>query len=224
MSPRSESVQIPATGVALLSTWRVGTPLRQEATLKAIAAAWQIHPWPEPGLDSYSILAGDDGATLLHLSQVNSDDAQAGQDLTGKREIDGAIPGIERTGVVAARLQRSTPPYGAARDAACVVLVTREFDGPDIDRAQGLVEAMFAGSAETPPAAGLISAHFYVSADGSQVFNYALWTSAQSHQDAIDSRPAELEHNNSWKQAHAWPGLLSTTFQRYRPRLQLVPG
>lgn len=67
--------------------------------------------------------------------------------------------------------------------------------GPDVDRAERLVKARFADSAETQPAAGLIPAHFYVSADGSRVFNYALWTSAQAHQNAARdciSSPANL--------------------------------
>ncbi|MGW3350026.1 hypothetical protein ACWDA3_42575 [Nonomuraea rubra] len=54
------------------------------------------------------------------------------------------------------------------------------FDGPGAERAGALVEAMFEASANTPPAAGLICASFYVSLDGSRAFNYALWTSAQA--------------------------------------------
>ncbi|WP_212912655.1 antibiotic biosynthesis monooxygenase [Streptomyces sp. TS71-3] len=195
--------------------------------MRAIAAAWGTRRWPGPGLRSYGVLACDDGETLLHLCQVDEgadEGAVAEQDPAWEREVDEAVPGIERAGVVAARLRRSTPVYGAVGDAGCAVLVTREFDGPDVDRAQGLVEAMFEGGSRTPPAAGMVSAHFYVSTDGSRVFNYALWTSAQAHQDAIESRPPELEDDARWKQAHAWPGLLSTTFQRFRPRLHLVPG
>ncbi|MFI7153427.1 hypothetical protein ACIBO2_51650 [Nonomuraea sp. NPDC050022] len=68
--------------------------------------------------------------------------------------MDAAAPEIERAGVRPARLQRSTPAYGPADEARCVVLVTRDFDGPDIERARALVEAMFDSSAHTPPAEG----------------------------------------------------------------------
>ncbi|MEU9154924.1 hypothetical protein AB0D59_31280 [Streptomyces sp. NPDC048417] len=132
------------------------------------------------------------------------------------------MPGIERVGVVAGTLRRSSPAYGPAAGAACVVLVTRVFDSPDLGRAKGLVEAMFQGSADTPSADGLLSANFYVSAEGAQVFNYALWTSADAHARAIAQRPAELEANEEWQRAHAWPGLVSTTFQRFRPLLRLT--
>nr|WP_241265870.1 antibiotic biosynthesis monooxygenase [Streptomyces boncukensis] len=146
-------------------------------------------------------MAADDGTTLLHFSQVEDLDAVPGQDLTWKDEVDAAVPGIERVGVVAGRRRRSTPAYGASGQPSCVVLVTRVFDGPDRRRAEQLIEAMFESTSDTPPADGLLSAHFYVSPDGARVLNYALWA--------------------SWQQAHAWPGLLGTTFQRFRPVLHL---
>ncbi|MFG3254698.1 antibiotic biosynthesis monooxygenase [Streptomyces sp. NPDC048172] len=203
-------------------TWQVGTPGRQQATAEAIADAWRARPWPGPGLRSYTVLAADDATTLLHFSQVSDLDKVPAQDLAWKEEVDAAVPGIERTGVVAARLRRSTPLHGPAAGAGCVVLVTRVFDGPDTARANRLVDAMFHSSADTPPADGLLSAHFYVSTDGTRVFAYALWATAEAHREAIEHRPARLEANEQWQRAHAWPGLLSTAFQRFRPALQLT--
>ncbi|UNS95273.1 antibiotic biosynthesis monooxygenase [Streptomyces tubbatahanensis] len=212
-----------STPAAVFGSWQVGTPQRQHAVAEAIAGAWRRRPWPGPGLRSYAVLAADDGTTLLHFSQVDDLEDVPAQDLTWKQEVDAAVPGIERTGVSAGVLRRSTPAYGPAAEAACAVLVTRIFDGPDAERANRLVDAMFESSAETPAAEGLLSAHFYVSPDGATVLNYALWASADAHRQAIENRPAELEANAQWQQAHACPGLLSTSFQRFRPLLRLAP-
>ncbi|GAA2065317.1 antibiotic biosynthesis monooxygenase [Streptomyces albiaxialis] len=224
MELRVDSVPGPVTApAALFGTWRVGTPRRQRETAEAVARAWRSRPWPGPGLRSYAVLAGDDGSTLLHASQVEDLDDVPAQDLSWKREVDAAVPGIERTGVASGRSRRGTPAYGPAAEAGCVVLVTREFDGPDTARAEGLVEALFEGSAGTPPADGLLSAHFYVSPDGSRVFNYALWTSAEAHRRAVEHPPAPLAADERWQRAHSWPGLRSTGFQRFRPLLGLAP-
>lgn len=80
------------------------------------------------------------------------------------------MPGIERVGVVTARRHRSTPDHGDPAQARCVVLVTRVFGGPDLPRAQDLVETLFASSTGAVPADGLISAHFYITPDGTRVF------------------------------------------------------
>ncbi|MGY1433730.1 antibiotic biosynthesis monooxygenase [Streptomyces reniochalinae] len=212
-----------STAAAVFGCWQVGTPQRQHVVAEAIADAWRGRPWPGPGLRSYAVLAADDGTTLLHFSQVDDLDDVPAQDLTWKQQVDAAVPGIERTGVTAGVLRRSTPAYGPAAEAACAVLVTRIFDGPDAERANRLVDAMFESSAGTPPAKGLLSAHFYVSPDGTKVFNYALWISADAHRQAIEKRPAELEANAQWQRVHAYPGLLSTSFQRFRPLLRLAP-
>ena len=220
-----ESVPGPVTAdAALFGTWRVGTEERQRATAEAVARAWRTRPWPGDGLRSYAVLAADDGSTLLHVSEVEDLDDVPAQDLSWKQEVDRDVPGIERVGVVAARSYRRTPAYGRAADAACFVLVTRVFDGPGTERAEGLVEAMFDSSAGAAPAPGMISADFYVSPDGARVFNYALWTSAEAHRHAIEHRPPRLAADERWRRAHAWPGLLSTSFQRFRPLLRLVPA
>lgn len=194
-------------------------PDRQTAAIDAIATAWQARPWPGEGLSSYAVLAGDDGDTLLHYSQTPRLDAPVRQDLTWKSDVDAAVPGINRLGVTACHLRQSTPAHAGLDDVGCLVLVTRVFDGPDLERAERLVHTMFAAGAKTPPAEGMISAHFYVSLDGTEVFNYALWTSAAAHQTAIDNVPKPLADSEEWQHAHAWPGLLTTSFQRFRPRL-----
>src|SRR5215207_4824155 len=162
MGFRVDSVPYPVdASVALFGLRRVPTGADQLTAVEAIAAEWQARPWPGAGLSSYAVLVGDDGATLLHFSQLDDPDTARVQDLTWKLEVDAAVPGIERLGVSACRLHRRTPIHGRTEDAGCVVLVTREFDSPDIARAEKLVDAMFAGSAQTPPAAGMVAAHFF---------------------------------------------------------------
>lgn len=223
MGFRVETVPCPLdAAIALFGIWRVGSSERQRTAADAIAAAWDARPWPDARLHEYAVLAGDDGTTLLHFSQMDGETTGAGSDSEWKRDVDAAVPGIERHGVVACRLHRSTPAYGPAREAGCVVLVTREFDGPDVGRAERLVNTIFDGRAQTPPAAGLLAAHFYVSLDGARVFNYALWASADAHRSAIENIPASLASNAEWQQAHSWPGLVNTSFQRFRPDLLLA--
>jgi hypothetical protein len=207
----------------LFGTWRVGSADRQRAVVTAVEEAWRTRPWPSSELGAYGVLIGDDDDTLLHVSLAEQPDAASGQDLSWKRDLDAAVPGIDRAGVVVCRRHRSTPAFGDIGYARCVVLVTREFDSPDVARAQDLVDTLFASSADTPPADGLIGAHFYVSLDGAQVFNYALWVSAEAHERMIDHRPAQLEGNPDWQKVHAWPGLRSTAFQRFRPGLLMRP-
>ncbi|MFC6937415.1 hypothetical protein ACFQHO_48885 [Actinomadura yumaensis] len=138
-------------------------------------------------------------------------------------EVDAAVPGIERAGVVAWRRHRSTPSHRDPAEAGCAVLVTRTFDGPDPDRARDLVDALFTAGDKVPPADGLVAAHFYLGLDGAQVLNYALWTSSQAHHDAVAHRPPRLADDSDWQHAHTVPGLRSTTVQRFEPLLLLRP-
>ncbi|MCW2861923.1 MAG: hypothetical protein JWP48_3631 [Actinoallomurus sp.] len=74
-------------------------------------------------------------------------------------------------------------------------------------------EAMFAGSAETPPAAGLISAHFYVSVERSRVFNYALWTGPRKH----TGTPSRAVHHNLSSGSACPHSRIRTTAHRPKP-------
>ncbi|MEW2452982.1 antibiotic biosynthesis monooxygenase [Streptomyces albus] len=213
-----------STAAALFGTWDVGGPERQYAVAKTIAGAWRRRPWPGIGLRAYTVLAADDGTTMLHFSEVDDLVDVPPQDLTWKQEVDAAVPGIERVGVASGLLRRSTPVHGPAAEATCVVLATRKFDSPDAARADRLVDAVSESGAGVPPADGLLSAHFSVSADGSQVFDCALWVSADAHRRAVENRSAGLETNARWRQAPPWPGLVGTVFQRFRPLLRLTPS
>jgi len=132
------------------------------------------------------------------------------------RNVDNAVPDIERLGVTGYRLYRSAVADGPEQVPGCIVVVTREFDGPDLERARQMVDTLFAVPT-TAPAPGLIAAHVHISTDGARVLNYAEWVSAQAHQTAIESTPQAVKENKEWQEVHAWPGLKSTAFKRYLP-------
>lgn len=156
--------------------------------------------WPA-GLLSVTLLTGmDDDAGLLY-TQWDEPDAeflrQYGEPVEYQRY---------RSGV---------------RDAAvpgCVVVVQVEFDGPDPQRQRQWVDTVFAALAsEETPAPGGISGHFHASTDGTRVLNYAEWTDAQAHRDAL----ARSEHGTvgvsaKWQEVREFPGVRGSEVRRYQ--------
>lgn len=209
----------PDAGIVLVGEWTVATPERQRAAVDAAMAAWEHVPWPEGLLGHYG-LVGIDGSTVLHYIQWTGEEAVRTFQRTTRpawvRRVDDAVPGIERQGVVAYRLYRSTDADRSEQTPGCIVAVTREFDGPDLERARQLVDTLFALPVAAP-APGIIGAHFHISTDGARVLNYAEWVSAEAHQAAIESNPQGVKESKEWQQVHAWPGLKSTAFKRYLP-------
>lgn len=222
---QTDSVPDPTrsdVGAPMFSTWRVGTPERQRATVEAVTAAWDAHPWPTPGLCSYAVFAGGDGDTLLHYSQWADEDAywafvRNGRDArTG--EVFAAVPEIERVELVGYRLYRSTHPATEATAPGCFVTVTVEFDEPDAKRQQEWVDGVFDGAEKDPrPQEGLIAAHFHLSTDGARVLNFAEWTSEQAHRDAV-----EAPGGGARTAATDFPGVKSLTFERFHLQLHLT--
>ncbi|MFF0681926.1 antibiotic biosynthesis monooxygenase [Streptomyces tendae] len=213
------------------STWRVGTPERQRQTVDAIARTWERRPWPAEDLRGYHVYTGHDGSTLLHHSQWASEQAYEAFVKTHRQErvdeIDTAVPGIERLGLGRYRRYRSTRPEGpaAAVVPGCIVIVEVEFEGPDPDRQRAWVDAVFeALQSEPNPRPGGLSAHFHLSTDGTRVLNYAEWESAQAHIDALAAPGDGVGSSTSqWERVQTWPGLKSSTVNRYDHVLGLVP-
>ncbi|MFF7032321.1 antibiotic biosynthesis monooxygenase [Streptomyces griseus] len=217
--------------IAKVSAWNVGTPQRQREAVDAIRKTWESRAWPHPGLLSYSVHAGEDGATLLHYSQWTGE--QAFQDFVREvrdgrnAEIDAAVPGIERLALHTYELYRSgLRAEGDTRETGCVVIVDVEFDGPDPDRQRAWVDAVFEAlgeEAELP--AGGIAAHFHTSTDGSRVLNYAEWESAGHHIAAL-AAPGEGVGSPSplWERVQKYPGMTGGGVNRYTPALSMAPG
>jgi hypothetical protein len=105
------------------------------------------------------------------------------------------------------------------------VIVEVEFEGPDPDRRRAWVDAVFeALQSEPNPRPGGLSAHFHLSTDGTRVLNYAEWESAQAHIDALAAPGDGVGSSTSqWERVQTWPGLKSSTVNRYDHVLGLVP-
>ncbi|MFD7896094.1 antibiotic biosynthesis monooxygenase [Streptomyces sp. NPDC059743] len=234
MSVRSATlpeITRPGVGVVMVSRWRLGTPERLRAAVEAIDRAWRSREWPDAGLLSYSVLTGNDGGTLLHYSQWRDQEAYEEFVRTHRdernAEIDAAVPGIERVGLRAYELYRSSErAAGERRVPGCVVIVDVEFDGPDRERQKAWADAVFeALGSEPAPASGGISAHFHISVDGTHVLNYAEWESEQAHIDALaapgDGVGSDTE---AWRRVRNYAGLMGSTVRRYTPVLSLTAG
>ncbi|MGW6459687.1 antibiotic biosynthesis monooxygenase [Streptomyces sp. NPDC055078] len=226
-------------GVVKVSTWDVGTPERQRATLRAIDEAWRSREWPDVGLLSYSVLPGEDGRTLMHYSQW-ADEAAYQEFFRTFRDarnadIDAAVPGIERLSLHSYELYRSSAEEGDTRVPGCVVTVEVEFDGPDARRQRDWVDGVFRaldsdragvddadGGTGGLPDEGGISGWFHISLDGTRMLNYAEWETADAHRAAL-SAPGGAD-TEAWKRVHSYPGVIGQSVTRYTPGLSFSPG
>ncbi|MFE9748180.1 hypothetical protein ACFYOT_25020 [Saccharothrix saharensis] len=122
---------------------------------------------------------------------------------------------VERDGAVAYRRYRSVGPASADRPVGCVVLVSVRFDRSGV--AEEWVDLVLAAlAAEDEPHPGGISAHFHVGVDGTRVLNYAEWTSARAHVDAMARGDGAVGRTSLWRRVRSFPGLTSSDVRRYR--------
>ncbi|QQQ79817.1 antibiotic biosynthesis monooxygenase [Saccharothrix sp. 6-C] len=120
-------------------------------------------------------------------------------------------------GAVAYRRYRSGAEVGADREVGCVVLVSVRLDRPGV--AEEWVDLVFAAlAAEERPHPGGISAHFHVSLDGLRVLNYAEWTSAEAHEEAMAAGGGSVGRSAAWQRVHSFTGLTGSDVRRYRVR------
>ncbi|ONI86736.1 hypothetical protein ALI22I_24290 [Saccharothrix sp. ALI-22-I] len=125
---------------------------------------------------------------------------------SGPAEVDGAV---------AYRRYRSGVMADPERPVGCVVLVEAEFDRPDV--AEEWIDLVFAALAdEEVPHPGGISATFHVSEDGMRMLNYAEWTSAEAHEDALARGNGAVGLSAVWQRVQSFPGLKGGGVRRYR--------
>jgi hypothetical protein len=118
-------------------------------------------------------------------------------------------------GAVAYRHYRSAAMPSPERPVGCVVLVSVEFDRPGV--AEEWVDLVFSAlAAEEDPHPGGISARFHVSVDGLRVLNYAEWTSAEAHRDALARGDGAVGVSEPWRRVRSFPGLVRSDVRRYR--------
>ncbi|MEL3950816.1 antibiotic biosynthesis monooxygenase [Streptomyces sp. LNU-CPARS28] len=216
-------------GLTFFSTWNVGTPERQRAAVAAIVHAWESRPWPHEGLLGYHVYAGEDGVTLMHHSQWRDEESYQDFFANGRDarndEIDAAVPGIERVGLIKTRLYRSVTPGAGGPAPEAFVTVHVDFEGPDADRQRRWVDTVLAalGTGAVP---GLASAHFHLSTDGTQIVNYAEWEIAADHQRALEAPGDGVGTlSEEWRRVREFPGTLERgQVRRWRREFGVVPG
>jgi hypothetical protein len=206
-------------GLVVVGEWALPAPERQRAAADAAILAWDSVPWP-PGLLSHSVLLGTDGGTVLHYQQWSGEHACREFVGTARRAwvrvVDDAVAGIDRRGVVGYLPPRSHV-FATNQVPGCIVVISREFVGPDLARARRWVEAMFDVPGGVAPQRGLLSAHLHVSTDGARALNYAQWTTEDAHRELVDSTPDRIAESPPMRQVETWPGLTRTTVVRYHP-------
>ncbi|WP_158841594.1 antibiotic biosynthesis monooxygenase [Saccharothrix deserti] len=140
------------------------------------------------------------------LEHLDSGDVVTYSQWSGPANVDGAV---------AYRRYRSGGLAEPERPVGCVVLVTAEFDRPDV--AEEWIDLVFAAlAADEVPHPGGISATFHVSEDGMRMLNYAEWTSAQAHKDALARGNGSVGLAPEWQRVQSFPALKKAGVKRYR--------
>ncbi|GGY37094.1 antibiotic biosynthesis monooxygenase [Streptomyces djakartensis] len=226
MSRRTEQhpdLTDPRIGVPFFSTWRVGTPERQQRAVEEIGRTWERRPWPGADLLGYHVYVGHDGSTLMHYSQWSSRQGYEAFVKTQRQErideIDTAVPGIERVGIAPYRRYRSRErAVGDDRVPGLIVVVRVDFEAGA--RREEWVDLVLKALGDDPKGhAGLVSAHFHLSADGGHMLNYAEWESDQAY-----DRTLAAPVTDAWERVRTYPGMKGASGSRYRHALGLVPG
>ncbi|TQM78033.1 antibiotic biosynthesis monooxygenase [Saccharothrix saharensis] len=146
------------------------------------------------------------------LREVDGDGVVTYSQWSRPVDADGAVDG---DGAVAYRRYRSVGRASADRPVGCVVLVSVRFDRSGV--AEEWVDLVLAAlAAEDEPDPGGISAHFHVGVDGTRVLNYAEWTSARAHVDAMARGDGAVGRSPLWRRVRSFPGLASSDVRRYR--------
>ncbi|MGJ5816434.1 antibiotic biosynthesis monooxygenase family protein [Paludibaculum fermentans] len=227
-SPLRPNLMRPECGVVVVSEWSVGSPERQAAAIGAFAEAWSAGPSPT-GLLTCNLLKNNDGRGIVAYGQWIAEqhyfDAIESHIRPRLDLVDLAVPGILRNPPVFYHLQRSRIRDTAAYPG-CVVLVTFEFENPDQERQKQFVRTVFQTvDAMSEHPAGALGGHFHVSTDGLRVLNYAEWASAEDHRQAIEGTgPGKIGSGPGWQAVRAFPGLKTSSFQRYSLGLNLAAG
>ncbi|RKR92157.1 antibiotic biosynthesis monooxygenase [Micromonospora pisi] len=204
-------------GVALSDEWVLGTPDRQRAAAEALVAAWREVAWPA-GLLSYAIYLDTDGELIRHYSQWTDDAAADAFVRAGQASIvdrtDAVVPGIDRRDLARYRIYRGNRADDGRVPGAVVAV---RVDAESADQARVWVDAVFdALAADDHLPAGGIGGFFHISTDGSQVLNYAEWTSPEAHLEALAANGDAISSGPLWARVWAMDGVRQVSVRRYR--------
>ena len=206
----------PDVEIAVVNQWNVTDPQRQRDLVEASSNAWQRTP-RRRGLVSLNFFLSTDGQSVLSYDQWDSEAAYQRWVETHYNLMDAQS--------VTYRLYRSAARDGDTRIPGCVVIVSVEFDGPDVQRQRQWIDAVFeALDGETEPPPGGIFGHFHVSTDGTRVLNYAGWTDEHAHRDALEkSGQGTIGSGTLWQRVRTFPGVVASGFKRYRFYRSFIP-
>jgi DNA-binding transcriptional MerR regulator len=208
----------PEVGLVVLGEWRAASPGTQHAVVDAAVAQGQRLGWPA-GLLSHTVFAGSDGCAVVHYSQAT--DEETFKNFTSNPQwaagVDAVVPGVQRLGAKPYRLYRSVRT-ATPGEAGCVVIV--RFTTETAEHAAAWVDALLeAGRGDDPPA-GMLSAHFHISLDGTSILNYAEWVDSASHESSVQARPQHAD-SDLVKVVDETPGVRFVGFDRF-PRWRSV--
>jgi hypothetical protein len=206
----------PDVEIAVVNQWNVMDSQRSTDLAEASFNAWQRTPGLK-GLVSLNFFLSTDGQNVLSYAQWNSQAAYMRFAETHSNLIDAQS--------ITYRLYRSAARDGDIRIPGCMVIVSVEFDGPDMPRQRQWIDAVFeALDGETERPHGGIFGHFHVSTDGTRVLNYAGWTDEHAHRDALEkSGQGTIGSGILWQRVRTFPGVVASGFKRYRFYRSFIP-
>lgn len=222
-------IERPDAGLALVSEWTLTDRASQHAAVDASVEAWSLVDWPD-GLLSHTVLAAAKASTVRHYSQWAGPEAldRYRRGPAWLEAVEAAAGSLERHGLATFELDRShhTPAH-AQTDPGCVVVVDVALTEPSPNVQRQWVSAVLAALAVESPD-GLLAAHFHASTDHTRIVNYAEWTTAQAHVDALDTgTPGSIGEagHPEWERVRNFPGIADLSrFTRYtRWRTALPP-
>lgn len=221
----NQSLDISRPGVDLVAVthWDLATPAEQRDNADALADGWATAPWPDGLISVTCLTSTGPGAEvgLLAGTQARDDpDRPRWRVLTYEQWADErAHRRFRRTGPapVQYRLYRNHRNT-LSQLTGCVVFVTIDFDGPGPERQRRWIDGVLAAfEAEPEPVPGLIAAHFHTSIDGTQVINYAEWSSERAYDEALNRGPDGVTQTElpQWRHVRDFPGVTTNTAARF---------
>lgn len=176
-STQFPDVERKDVGIALVTPKYVGSPELQQAEVERIVAPYGSGTLPD-GFLSVTAFTSLDGENTLSYAQWTSDDAYrrfAAE--TGLNADDDAVEPVRYRFYRGNLLEPDSVPG---------LLVPPIFDVDGRDRQRRSADNLVDGPLGRP-FPGMISSHFHLSADGTRVLNWALWTDEQAHERFMES-------------------------------------
>jgi heme-degrading monooxygenase HmoA/quinol monooxygenase YgiN len=200
------NIRDPHCGAVIPSQWTLQTADAQRAAAEAALSAMPA----APGLLCFSLFRGLDDFTLFLLSQWIDEPARDTYIAVSSKPravVDEALPNIERDWRHPSSLYRSFIGDQSA-GLGCLVVVRQPLKGNDHQIQRNWADTAIAAlESQVEPAPGLGAASFFLSTDGTHVFNLGEWKSADAHRSWL-SREQRGE-SPEWQAVLSHPGAAS---------------